>query len=83
MQFSSIWPVDSNLSGATTSGQSEPGRDGNEGVLHIPQSSTITGTLTSDCLISYVGHSLGEDLPLCRDAVVVFYSPSRLGNTQS
>ena len=31
------------LSGATTPGQSGPGSDGNKEVLHIPQSSSITG----------------------------------------
>ena len=31
----SIWPIDWTLSGATTLGQSYPGSDGNEGVLHI------------------------------------------------
>ena len=36
MQFSSIWPIDRTLLGATTPGQSEPGSDGNEGVLRIP-----------------------------------------------
>ena len=46
------------LSGATTPGQSGPGSDGNEGVLCIPQSSSIIGTLPSDCLVSYPGHSL-------------------------
>ena len=33
--------------------------NGNEGVLHIPQSSSITETSPSDCLVSYPGHSLG------------------------
>ena len=46
------------LSGATTPGQSGPGSDGNERVLRIPQSSSIAGTSTSDCLVSYPGHSL-------------------------
>ena len=41
------------LSGAIFSGQSEPGSDGNEVVLRIPQSSSITGTSPSDCLVSY------------------------------
>ena len=41
------------LSGATTLGQSGPGSDGTKGVLHIPQSSSITGTSLSDCLVSY------------------------------
>ena len=31
-------------SGASIPGQSGPGSNGNEGVLHIPQSSSITGT---------------------------------------
>ena len=37
------------LSGTTTPGQSGTGGDGNEGVLHIPQSSSIIGTSPSDC----------------------------------
>ena len=41
--FSSIWTIDRTLSGATNSGQSEPGYNGNEGALHISQSSSITG----------------------------------------
>ena len=52
IQFSSIWPIDRTLSSATTPGQSGPGNDGNEGLLHIPQSSSITGTSLSDCLVS-------------------------------
>ena len=34
-QFSSIWSIDRTLSGATIPGQSEPGSDGNEGVILI------------------------------------------------
>ena len=60
IQFSSIWPIDRALSGATTLGQRGPGSDGNEGVPYIPQSSSITGASPSDCLVSYLGHSLGE-----------------------
>ena len=68
------------LSSATTLGQSGPGSDGNEGVLHIPQSSSITGTSPSDCLALYQGHSLLEEVsPFRRGAVGVFYSSSRLG----
>ena len=63
-------------------GQSEPGSNGNEGVLRIPQGPSITGISPSDCLVSYPGHSLGVGvLPLCRGAVGVFYSPSRLGKS--
>ena len=40
------------LSGATTPGQSGPGSDGNERVLGIPRSSSITGTSLSDCSVS-------------------------------
>ena len=47
------------LLGATTPGQSKPGSNGNEGVLRIPQSSSIIGSLPSDCLVSYTEHSLG------------------------
>ena len=51
------------LSGATTLGQSEPGSNGNEGVLRISQSSSIAGTSPSDCSVSYLGHSLGGSYP--------------------
>ena len=50
--------LDRPLSGATTPRKSEPGSEGNEGVLCIPQSSSITGTPPSDCLVSYLGPSL-------------------------
>ena len=80
MSNSSIWSLDRTLSGATTSGQSGPGSDGNEKVLVIPISSSITGTLPSDCLVSYPGHSLGwRVLPLCKDTFGIFYSPRWLG----
>ena len=79
-QFSWIWPIDGTLSGATTPVQSGSGRDDNEGVIRIPQSSCITGTSSSYCLVSYPGHSVGWVLPLYRGAVGVFYSPSRLDN---
>ena len=61
--FSSIRPIDRTLSGSTTLGQSGPGSDGNEGVLHILQNSSITGAPLSDCLVSYPGHLLGESYP--------------------
>ena len=78
-QFSSIWFIDRTLSGATILGQSEPGSDGNGEVLRISQSSCITGTSPSDCLVSYPGHSLGGGLHLCREAVGIFYSTSWMG----
>ena len=84
-QFSSIRPIDRALSGATTPGQSGPGSDSNERVLRISQSSSITRTSPSDCLVSYPGHSFAEEwvLALCREAVRVFYSPSKLDNRKS
>ena len=60
MSNSSIGPIDRTLSGATTPGQRRHGSNGNDGVLHIPKTSSITGTSTSDCLVSYPGNSLEE-----------------------
>ena len=81
-QFSSSWTIDRILSGATTSGQSGPGNYRNEEVLRIPQNISITGTSPSDFLVSYPLHSL-VGLPLCKEAIGVFYSSSRLGEMQS
>ena len=54
---------------------SGPGRDGNEGVLHIPQSPTITGTSPLDCLLSYPGHFGGGGLiPLQRSSRYILQS---------
>ena len=52
------------------------GSNGNEGVLRIPQSSSITGTSLSDCLVSYQDLIGGGDLTT---TVGVFKSHSRLG----
>ena len=43
------------LPGATTPDESGPGSNGNEGLLRIPQSFSITGPSPSDCLVSYPG----------------------------
>ena len=45
------------LSGTTNPGQSGTESNDNEGVLRIPQSSSIAGTSPSDYLVSYPGHS--------------------------
>ena len=45
------------LPGVIASGQSGPGSNGNEGVHHTLQSSSITGTSPSDCLVLYPGNS--------------------------
>ena len=50
-------PYVGSLSGATAPGQSEPGSEGNEGVLRIPQSCIITGTSPSD-LFSVISRTL-------------------------
>ena len=47
------------LSGTTIPGQCGPGSDGNEGLLRIPQSSSITRTSRLNCLVSYPGHLFG------------------------
>ena len=76
-QFSSIWPIDRTLSGVTTPGQSGSGSDGNEGELCIPQSSSITGTSSSDCLVSYSGHSLvGGSYPSAEKQSVYSTAPA-------
>ena len=62
-QFSSIWPIDRALSDVITPGQSGPGSDGNEVILRISQSSSISVTSISDCLVSYPGHTLGGSYP--------------------
>ena len=62
-QYSSIWPIHRTLLGATSPGQSGARSSGTEEVLRIPQSSSITGILPSDCLVSYLGHSLGKCYP--------------------
>ena len=51
--FSSIWSIDWTLSGATTPGQSGSGSDGNEGVVRIPQISSIIETSPSNFLVSW------------------------------
>ena len=76
-QTVSIWSIDSTLSGATTPGQSGRGSDGNKGVLHIPQSSSINeASPYKSCVTSRT--LVGGVLPLCRDAVI-FCSLSWLG----
>ena len=57
MSNGSIWPIHRTLSSSTTLGQSGLGSNGNEGVLHIPQSSIISGASASDSLVSCPGHS--------------------------
>ena len=55
--------MDRTLLGATIAGQSEDESDDNEEILCIPQSSGITGTSPSDCLVAYRGHPLVGSYP--------------------
>ena len=57
-------------------GQSGPGNDGNKGVPRISQSTSITRTSPSNCLVSYQDTRWGGSYP---SAVGVSYSPSWLG----
>ena len=43
---SSFWPTDGTLSGTSTPDESGPGGNGNEQVLHIPQSSRAWASLS-------------------------------------
>ena len=52
-----IWPIDRTQSGATTPSQSGSRSNGNEGVFYILEISKA-GASSSDCLMSYPGHSL-------------------------
>ena len=59
--------MDRTLPGATIPSQSGPGSNGNERVLLVPQSPSITGTSPSDGFVPYPGHSLEGGLtPLQR-----------------
>ena len=51
----------------------------NEGVLCIPESSSITKTSPSGCLVLYSGHFWGKVVPLGKEVVGVFYSHTQLG----
>ena len=79
MQFILFNPYIGPLSSASTSGQSGPGSNGNEEVLRIPQSSSITGTSPSDCLVSYPRHSLGEGLTALLRYSRCFQRPQPIG----
>ena len=69
------------LSGATIPVQNGPGSDDNEGVLHIPQSSCVTGASPSDCLVSYPRHSLGwGSYPSAEKLSVYFIAPANWTN---
>ena len=56
--------------------QSEAGSNGNERALRIPQSSGITGTSPSDCIVSYTGHSMEESYPFAENHSVYSTAPA-------
>ena len=64
------------LLGTTIPDESVPGSDGKEEVLHIPQSSTITGASSSDCLMSYPGHLSLRSYPSAEMQSVYFTAPA-------
>ena len=76
MSNNSVWFIDRALSNATTLNQSGPESDGNKGVLCIPQSSCVTGTSPSDCLMSYPGLSLGGSYPFAEMLLVYSTAPA-------
>ena len=59
---------------------SGPESNGNEGVVRIPQSPCITGTSPSDCLVLYLGHSLGTSYPSAEVQSTYSTAPPLLGN---
>ena len=72
ISYINIWYINNTLSGAITLGQSWSGSNGNEGVLRIPQSSRISGTSPSDCLVSYQETCCGVVLPLQKKQLMYF-----------
>ena len=63
----SIWSIDRTLSGATTPGLCGPGSNSNEGVLYVPQNSSILIASSLDCFESYLGWTfVGGLTPLQR-----------------
>ena len=75
--FSSLSSIDRTLSVATSPGQSEPGNDVNEGVLIISQSCCITGTLPSECLVSYQDTRCGVFYPSTEMQSLYSTTPAR------
>ena len=82
-QFSYTRPIDRTLSGSTSADRSGLESDGNERVHCISQSSGISEVSLIRLLTVITRTHLGGILPLCRDTVSVFYSPSRLGKLES
>ena len=74
-------PIYRALSGATSPATIvDLGAIAMKGYSAFPKAPALAGTSPPDCLVSYPGHSFEGVLLLSREAVGVFYSPSRLGN---
>ena len=78
MPNSNFQPIDRTLSGATTLCLNGPRRDGNEELIHIPQSFYITGASPSDCLVQYSGYLLGKSYPSAEMQFVYSAAPGDL-----
>ena len=83
MQFSSIWTTDRTLSGDTTKVLSGSESNDNEGELCFSQAPAWRDAHHQivECHIPYT--RLGRVLPLCIEAVCIFYRPNWLGNDKS
>ena len=67
------------LSDAITLGQTGPGSDGNEEVLHIPQSSSFTLNLTIR-LLSFISRTLLGGVSYLSTEMQSVYSTAQLGH---
>ena len=67
----------------TTLSQSGPRSDDSKGLLHIPQSFSITGASPSDCLVSCRGHSLPGSLTLVQRCSWCILLPQPTGLSQT
>ena len=77
--FSFLRHLDRTLLNTTTPGLRGRGTDGNEGVLHIPHMSGITGSSPSESLALYPGRSLGESYPSAEKQSVYSTASTNLG----
>ena len=82
MQFSSVWPIDRTLFGATTLGRNRPESDESEELLRIPQSSSITGNLPSDCFVPHIVDALCSLSPLQRSSQCIL-QPQPIGQAKT
>ena len=81
MSNSSIWLIDRTLSVFTTLSQGRLVSDGNKMVLCSPQSSSITRSSPSNCLV-LPKHSLWETCPSFRDATPTDWASKIQDNTR-